>query len=225
MNSEQEQKKEKNNEPKKVKKIRLKNRSILKIALCIAIAIVLIVLCRDISTGRFGLLDMISKFINGEEGRITTVSSATIEKVFEINELSTAEYVYNSIARAYEEDGTTIKYYVAYEGTIKAGIDFSQIEVKVNDEEKLITLSVPEVEIQEATVNPGTLEFIFVDKKSETETIHQEAFDLCQKDLKEKADNETDILTLARANAETMVRALIEPWVMQVDSSYKIEVE
>ncbi|MDE6925482.1 MAG: DUF4230 domain-containing protein [Acetatifactor sp.] len=64
------------------------------------------------------------------------ISNGSIKFSAQINELSTAEYIYNSIAKAYEEDGTTIRYYVAYEGTIKAGIDFNDIGVEISEDEK-----------------------------------------------------------------------------------------
>jgi len=194
--------------------------NIIKFILCIVILILLIILCRNINNGR--LSDQLNETIVGEDGRVETVSAASIKEVFEISELSTAEYIYNSIARAYEEDETAIRYYVAYEGTIKAGIDFSEIDVKINDNEKIITLSIPEITIQEVTVDPGSLEYIFIDKKSETETVLKEAFELCQKDLEEKAANEKELLSLAQTNAETMITALLEPWIKQVDSDFTI---
>lgn len=194
--------------------------NIIKFILCIVILILLIILCRNINNGR--LSDQLNETIVGEDGRVETVSAASIKEVFEISELSTAEYIYNSIARAYEEDETAIRYYVAYEGTIKAGIDFSEIDVKINDNEKIITLSIPEITIQEVTVDPGSLEYIFIDKKSETETVLKEAFELCQKDLEEKAANEKELLSLAQTNAETMITALLEPWIKQVDGDFTI---
>lgn len=205
------------------RKAGFQRRRIVMLALCIVILVLFMILWKDIRTD--GFPDGLGSVLAGREGKVTAVTAASIEKVFEISELSTAEYIYNAIARAYGEDGTSVKYYVAYEGTIKAGIDFSEIEVTVSEEEKTITLSLPKVQIQEATVDPGTLEYIFIDKKSESETIHKEAFELCQKDLEEKANSEEELLSLAKSNAETMVRALIKPWVMQVDSEFVIKFE
>ena len=111
------------------------------------------------------------------------------------------------------------------EGRIKVGIDFSQIEIAMNEEDKVITIMIPDIEFQEKTVDPGTLEFIFKDKKSETEQIHQEAFALCQKDLDEKTSNEKELLTLARANAKSVVEALVTPWIEQAKDEYTVNIQ
>ncbi len=169
--------------------------------------------------------DTMEEVIIGTEGKVTTISKADIEKVFEISELSTADYTYNAIARAYAEDGTSIRYYVAYEGTIKAGIDFSEVEIAIEEESKVITITLPKVELKEKTVNPGTLEYIFKDKGSETETVHQEAFRLCEQDLAERAKKEGELLRLARENAVAVVNALVTPWIEQIDQDYQIEIK
>lgn len=197
----------------------------LKITILIVILIVPAVLFMCRSIGNRSLSDQIDDTIVGEEGKVNTVTAASILEVLDISELSTAEYVYNSIARAYGEDNSTIRYYVAYEGTITAGIDFNAVQVTVDEEAKSILIALPEITIQDITVNPGSLEYIFVDKKSETEDILKEAFELCQEDLEEKASNEEDLLLLARENAEAVVTALIKPWIMQIDSQFSINVE
>lgn len=163
--------------------------------------------------------------IEGEEGKVSTISTATLEKVFALSELSTADYTYNAIATAYDEDGITVKYYVAYEANVKAGIDFGKIKYDIQEEEKVIHITIPEVAFTEKTVSPGTLEYIFKDKKSETENVYQEAFELCKKDLAERTDQEKELLQLARENAVAVVEALVTPWVEQIDNEYKVEIQ
>ena len=164
-------------------------------------------------------------FIEGEEGKVSTISEASLEKVFDISELSTADYTYNAIAKAYDEDGATVKYYVAYEGKVKAGIDFGKIKYDINEEEKIIHITIPEVEFTEKTVSPGTLEYIFKNKKSETENVYQEAFELCKQDLAERTDKEEELLQLAKENAVAVVEALVTPWVEQIDDEYKVVIQ
>lgn len=194
-------------------------------SIVILITVILVILLISPFKGNCSLSNRIDKKVIGEEGTVSTVTSATILDVLDISELSTAEYVYNSIARAYEENSTAVKYYVSYEGTITAGIDFKAVHVDVNEEDKTITITLPEIAIQDITVNPGTLEYIFVDKKCETEDIMKESYELCQKDLEEKANNEEDLLLLAKENAEAVVTALIKPWIMQIDNRFSINVE
>ena len=65
-------------------------------------------------------------------------------------------------------------------------------------------------------------EYIFKDKKSETETVHQEAFRLCEEDLKRRADSEQELLKLAKENAVAVVKALVTPWIEQINEEYQI---
>lgn len=171
------------------------------------------------------LSETVANAVEGEEGKISTISEASLEKVFEISELSTADYTYNAIAKAYNEDGVTVKYYVAYEGKVKAGIDFSKIVIDIDEKEKIITITIPDVEITDKIVNPGTLEYIFKDKKSETETVHQEAFKICEEDLAERTDAEEDLIVLAKKNALAVVEALVAPWVEQIDDGYEVKIQ
>lgn len=195
------------------------------IVLCAIAAAVLLISIRNREAITDKLDDSVRNAIEGEESKVTTVSRASLEKVFEISELSTADYTYNAIAKAYGEDGTTVRYYVSYEGKIKAGIDFSKIDFDINEEEKIITVTLPDVELQERTVNPGTLEYIFIDKKSETEPVHQEAFRLCESDLEERTAKEEELFTLARENAAAVVEALVTPWVKQIDEEYTVKIQ
>ncbi len=163
--------------------------------------------------------------IVGEEGEVTTITKTSLEKVFEISEFSTADYTYNAIAYAYKEDDITARYYVAYKGTVKAGMDFSKIQFEIDEVNKKIVLDLPECEIQSTTVDFGSMEYIFADKKYETETVSQEAYKLCQEDLAKRSAQEEELLYLARENAIAVVEALVYPWVNQLDAQYIVEIK
>ena len=94
-------------------------------------------------------------------------SGERLDKILsvEIDELSTVEYTYNAIANVFDEKdkkGEKIKYYVAYEGFVSAGIDFKKIEIQVNEAEKVVTVVLPEIEVHSTTVEMGSLDCIFV---------------------------------------------------------------
>lgn len=214
------EKKSKSKEKKTpVIKIRITGGVILAI---VAVVVILKVLNTDLSSGFF---NNAKNAIVGEEGKVTTISKASLEKVFEISELSTVDYAYNAIARAYEEDGETPKYYVAYDGTVTAGIDFSKIDIDIDEETKTINLTLPESEILNTTVDFGSMDYIFEKGKDESETVSQEAYELCRADLAERAAKEENLLKLARENAVTAVEALVEPWVQQLDEEYKVNAQ
>lgn len=164
----------------------------------------------------------ISIYRNNTESK-SPIAEVSLEKILEIEELSTVDYTYNATVAKYSKDNPEeVEYYVAYEGTVTAGIDFKEIKPERNDNEKTITLTLPEIEIQSIRVDMGTMEYIFVKNEFETETISQEAYKLCKNDLKNRIEKEDLLYTTARENAISSVEALFKPWVETGDDEYKV---
>lgn len=168
---------------------------------------------------------VLNKSLHSNDSRVTTVTESSLEKVLEISDLSTLDYTYNSIVDVLDEDGETVKYHVAYEGVVTAGIDFESVDVSVDEETKMITITVPEAVVQNVDVDMGTLEYIFEEKKYETETVSQEAYKACRADLEKKAMEEGHLLATAKENAVDAVNALMTPWIEQLDEAYQVEVK
>lgn len=168
--------------------------------------------------------EFVEEKVIGKEGEVTTISEAQIKEVFEISELQIADYIYNAVTEVRDNDGK-LKYHVAYEGTVKAGIDFNAIKISVDDENKKITITVPDVTIQDAIVDEGTLEYIFAKKKYDNEEVFKEAFDICQEDLNNRSANETKLLDLAQENARQVIEAMVAPWVEQINAEYTVEIK
>ena len=186
-----------------------------KIILGIVILIVLIVLIIGFKPGGV---------FHSSQNKVSTVSKSSLEKVLETSQLTTLQYTYNAIAEVKKEFFDTIKYHVAYEGTVQAGIDFEDIDIDINEEKKLITITLPEVSIQNVIVSAESMEYIFNDDKYESETVASEAYSACVKDLQTRAEKEVQLLQMAKDNARDAVQALIEPWVKQVDEEYTIKI-
>lgn len=154
-----------------------------------------------------------------EEPVKEVITVSTLEKIVEVSDLSTFKVVYNGVACA--ED----KYYVSYEATVDAGIDFEKIEINVDNEMKKVTINLPEAEILDTYVDIASLDYIFIDKKANTDTVSEEAFKLCKYDVKHESENQDAIIDLANQNAQNVVIALVKPFVDQVDPDYEIVVE
>lgn len=169
--------------------------------------------------------EVVEEKIIGEEGKVETVSEGTLREVLDLSQISTVDYTYNSIVKIpTEKKNKDFGYAVSYNGTIKAGIDFSKIDIDIDDEKKHITVSLPEAEITDITVDAGSLEYIFEDKKLNTETVASEAYSLACDDLKAKAAENHDILESAKENAHSAVEALLKPWIEQL-GEYDIEIK
>ena len=168
----------------------------------------------------FGIVWVIQ---SSAEGKVKTVSHSTLEKLMEIGDLSTLQYDYASVAVMTTENGEEC-YYVAYEGTVWVGIDFSSVRAEVDKQEKKVIFTLPEAKVCEVMTDVDSFDFIFVKDRFETETILPQAHALSLADLKQKAENDNSLLTMARKNAEEALRALAEPLLKAADERYTVEV-
>ncbi len=156
----------------------------------------------------------------------TIISKATLEKVINVSDLSTFEAIYNGVAAVEnEEKPENIDYYVSYEAKVKAGIDFALVEVEVNEAEKIITVTLPEVKITDVDVDIASLDYIFMNNKANTQTVSEQAYKKCIKDVTKESNSTDEIYESARQNACNIVEALISPFVEQLDSEYKLEIK
>lgn len=169
---------------------------------------------------------MIKIKIFNKKSEPTIISKATLEKVINVSDLSTFEAIYNGVAAVEnEENPENIDYYVSYEAKVKAGIDFELVEVEVNETDKVITVTLPEVKITDVDVDIASLDYIFMNNKANTQTVSEQAYKKCIKDVTKESNSTDEIYESARQNARNIVEALISPFVEQLDSEYKLEIK
>ena len=171
--------------------------------------------------------EVVEDVIIGEEGKVTTITESNLSDVIKTSKLYTAAYPYNGYCAVYNEDSDKkeVKYYVSYEGTVKAGIDVSKIEVELDEKTNTITIKLPEVTVEKPTIDAGKLEYIFEKKKYNTETVAQEAYKKALEDLEQKVASDDNIVISATESAKAAEKALVEPWVNQVSSEEQYTVK
>ena len=149
--------------------------------------------------------------------------SATLEKIVKTSDLSTFEAVYNGIATVMnEKKPDKVDFHVSYEAKVKAGIDVKQIKMSINEEEKIIYITLPEITLGEPSVDISTMDYIFENEKANTENVSAVAYKACIADVKKESDKEDAIFELAKENAQNIVKALVIPFAVQLDSEYEI---
>ncbi len=87
-------------------------------------------------------------------------------KLVDVGELTTAEYLYTDANRFTDTKhfigltlpGTTKSFVVKWDGVIRAGLDITQITVKVNESQKALTITLPEVRILSHEILDDTAE-------------------------------------------------------------------
>lgn len=150
----------------------------------------------------------------------------TLEKIINVSELSTFTAVYNGIAQVMnEEKPEEIDYYVSYEAKVNAGIDFDKITIVVDDTQKKINITLPEVYITDINVDIASLDYIFLNDKANKSTSSQTAFKACEADVQTESEQQEDIIKLATQNAKNIVTALTRPIIEQLDAEYTLVIE
>lgn len=154
-----------------------------------------------------------------------TISKSTLEKIINVSDLSTFEAVYNGIAKVTDADNPEkINYYVSYDAKVKAGIDFEKVDISIDPDAKIITVTLPEVKITDVNVDITSLDYMFENNKANTETVSEEAYNKCIEDVTDESSSEDAIYELAEQNAQNIVEALLSPFIEQLDSEYQLEI-
>ena len=179
------------------------------------------------------ILCLILSIKNSETGKLKILAESSLEKIVEKNDLETVNYTYNAIARQCKKDSCSkdsentddYKYFVSYEGTVSAGIDFKQVKIEVNEKEKKLIITIPEPKITGYNVDIGSMKFIFTKDKYNEASELEKAFKLCKEDLKTRSDKDELILKTAKQNSITVLEAFFEPWIETFNSEYEVEVK
>ncbi len=107
--------------------------------------------------------------------------------------------------------GTQSRYVYSYDGIIKAGIDFKDIELEVNDKEHVIIVRFPEFRILSNEIDNDSF-ILYNDGANPFTTLKLEDVNKANAELK-KTSQETaiknGILENARTNAEVLVRGFL----------------
>ncbi|MBQ8683496.1 MAG: DUF4230 domain-containing protein [Clostridia bacterium] len=155
-------------------------------------------------------------------GDITIETETALKRIVEQEKLSTAEFTYNSIAVIADEKGKELCH-VAYEGTVKAGFDFSALNV--TQKNKTIIVHLPEITISSVNVD-NELDYIFVKERYNTEDFYAKARATCQADLEEKAKSSEALFATARTSAIDTLTALMTPLAQKLEKDgYTIEIQ
>lgn len=182
--------------------------------IAIAIAVLLLI-------ALFSLVVVFFRAFKDPEPEI--VSQSTLERIINVSDLSTFEAVYNGIAEVNSEDNPEeVDYYVSYEARVKAGLDFGKVNIDIDNEKKVITVKLPQIELTDINVDIASLDYIFMDEDANTSTVSEEAYKECINDVENETNTEDAIYELAEQNAHNIIEALISPFVEQLDEEYEL---
>lgn len=167
---------------------------------------------------------LVPKVVNGDKSKKEVVTVSTLEKIVNVSELSTFSAVYNGIAKVYNsENKDQIDYYVSYDAKIKAGIDFNKVSIDIKDSQdkksnvKNVTITIPKVHITKVNVDISSLDFIFMNDSANKASVSEQAYKACTDDATNESKEQKAIYTLAEQNAKSVVKALVNPILSQLN--------
>lgn len=158
-----------------------------------------------------------------KEKKVEIITQSTLKKIIDVSDMSTFEAVHNSTAKVMNKKKTeNVDYYVSYKAKVKAGIDFDKIDIAVDNEAKIIMVTIPEIEINDVNVDIASLDYMLEKEGANTETVSEEAYKKCIEDVTNEIRTEDAIYERVKQNAENMIEALICPFVEQLDEEYQM---
>lgn len=183
-----------------------------KIGVFLIILLIILIFFGGFRLGKF----LSHNSITEEKTQIT--NSLLYQQLEEINELTTVKYFYTNMGK-YENNiqlgNTTIpftkkSFIISYDGTIKAGIDISKVEINI--EKNTILISIPKAEILSHEIDTDSVQ-VYDEKNTIFNGLHVEDITNFQKEqmeeMEEKARN-SGILEEAEENAKRSLKALYE---------------
>lgn len=154
------------------------------------------------------------------------ITVPAITKIINIEELSTFTTTYKGIATVTEEvkfpKRTIVKYYVAYEADVNVGLDLSKSKIEIDESNKEVRITLPDIEINDIIVDFDSMDFMFQNQKYDISAVSREAYSECNADVKEEASAQEAIFDLAKQNAVNIIDALVKPVVYEIDPSYTV---
>ena len=106
---------------------------------------------------------------------------------------------------------TTSQYIYSYDGIVKAGLDFSELEIQVDDANKIVTVTMPEVKIFDISIDNDSLK-IYDESQSIFTPLHITDLNDAQIKLKEEVRQtaiDNGILEGAARNAKTLISGFL----------------
>lgn len=106
---------------------------------------------------------------------------------------------------------TQSKYIFSYDGVIKAGVDFQEIEIRVNELEQVVNVEMPEVKIISNEIDEESFE-IYHEQKNIFSPLKLEDINKSLIAIEEESQNtaiENGLLDDAKNNAEILIRGFL----------------
>lgn len=136
------------------------------------------------------------------------LTSSQLEKAIDIDQLSTAEFVYNGVAEKKDaNDAEKVQCYIAYHANVKVGIQMEDVTFTIDEETKNVHPILPEITVTIASLDEDAISYI---PKNPDITL-KEVITLCKEDAVREASESEKLYQTAEENLRAVIEALLSP--------------
>ena len=200
------------------------HRNQIYIGVTIIASILVLVVCLDFKIRRDAERNeaaMTATIIKEKEKKDKVVISASTDTIQDglanMGVLITQEYYFTQVEK-YTKEKTFLKFITSssefmysYDGAVMAGIDFEKIEIKTDEDRKIITVDMPDSEIQAVTIDKDTFK-IYSEKDSLWNPLKLEDYNISLVEFEDAAKEKaiaSGILGRSDEQARNLVREFI----------------
>lgn len=149
-------------------------------------------------------------------------------------ELSTLKCYYHNVA-TYEKNAHCLlkvfgsgykKIWIEYSGIVNLGIDINKVDISEPDTNNVITIKIPDAEVQSTSLDKSTLSEPLTDKGVFTKITTEEkteALSSAQQNMKETAQKDTSLLAQAKEHAKLILQGYINNLGEEFNDEYTIK--
>lgn len=149
-------------------------------------------------------------------------------------ELSTLKCYYHNVA-TYEKKAHGLlkvfgsgykKIWIEYSGIVNLGIDINKVDISEPDTNNVITIKIPDAEVQSTSLDKSTLSEPLTDKGVFTKITTEEkteALSSAQQNMKETAQKDTSLLAQAKEHAKLILQGYINNLGEEFNEEYTIK--
>lgn len=149
-------------------------------------------------------------------------------------ELSTLKCYYHNVA-TYEKNAHGLlkvfgsgykKIWIEYSGIVNLGIDINKVDISEPDTNNVITIKIPDAEVQSTSLDKSTLSEPLTDKGVFTKITTEEkteALSSAQQNMKETAQKDTSLLAQAKEHAKLILQGYINNLGEEFNEKYTIK--
>lgn len=174
----------------------------------------------EIEAENMTLAQRIEDLLNIQNAAPVITSAQIQEQLGSIRELVTQKYIYTNADRGeytkkwlwgWDVPFSDKSLLVKYDGTIKAGIDLNKVEIKVDEGNRTITVTIPPSQITDHNVPQNTIQTFEMKDGLFNKVTPDDSNELISqgKEAMEEKAKERGLLTEADREAEAIVRAFL----------------